>query len=138
MDCTNCGSGTGYAALRFANQNGKLNGGYSTNIFVDKVIASGGGRGFFCVSESGGAEITSVDISGTKNNAILIENCYGVTIKGGTVKGGGEVRVSARSEFANTKDISITLRVDDTTVTESPCGDNITWNISGNAKKNVC
>ncbi|KAF2642455.1 hypothetical protein P280DRAFT_467809 [Massarina eburnea CBS 473.64] len=138
VDCDNCGAGTGYAALRFANQNGKLNGGYSTNIYVDKLIAKGGGRGLFCVSESGAAEITTVDISGTENNAILIENCYGVNIKGGTVKGGGEVRISARDEFANTKDITVTLKVDDTTVKESPCGTNIKWNISGNAKKTVC
>ncbi|KAF1960468.1 hypothetical protein CC80DRAFT_489601 [Byssothecium circinans] len=138
VDCNNCGAGTGYAALRFANQNGKVNGGYSTNVYVDKLISRGGGRGFFCVSESGGAEIKSVDISGAGSNSILIENCYGVRILGGTVKGGGEVRISARTEFANTRDINITLKVDDTTVRESPCGDNTTWNISGNAKTTLC
>lgn len=138
VDCNNCGTGTGYAALRFANQNGKLNGGYSTNVFVDKLIARGGGRGLFCVSESGGAEIGTVDISNTGNNAMLIENCYGVNVKGGTVKGGGEVRISARTEFANTRDISLTLRVDDTTVRESPCGTNMKFSITGNAKTTLC
>ncbi|CAI6309508.1 unnamed protein product [Periconia digitata] len=138
VDCQNCATGNGYAALRFANQNGKLNGGYGTNVYVDRLIARGGGRGFFCVSESGGAEINSVDISNTGNNAILIENCYGVNIKSGTVNGGGEVRISARSEFANTRDISLTLRVDNTSVRESPCGTNMRFSITGNAQKTLC
>ncbi|ELR01771.1 hypothetical protein VC83_01002 [Pseudogymnoascus destructans] len=85
VDADNAGAGTGYAALRFANQNGKLNGGYETNIYVDKVVAKKGGRGFFCVSESRGAEIGIVDISDTEIYVILIENCYGVTVLGGTV-----------------------------------------------------
>jgi hypothetical protein len=47
--------GNGYATLRFANQNGRLaNGQYTTNIRVDRVKSRGGGRGIFCVSESGG------------------------------------------------------------------------------------
>ncbi|OBT53630.1 hypothetical protein VE04_06653 [Pseudogymnoascus sp. 24MN13] len=118
--------------------NGKLNGGYETNIFVDKVVAKGGGRGFFCVSESGGAEIRTVDISNTGNNAILIENCYGVTILGGTVNGGGEVRLAARDEFALTNDIELHLKVDGTTVRESPCGTNIVLDITGSATLDVC
>ena len=139
VDADNAGKGTGYAAFRMANQNGKLsNGQYTTNVFVDKVVARDGGRGVFCVSESGGAEITSVDIQNTGNNAVLIENCYNINIKGGTVKGGGEVRISARTEFANTRDVSITLTVNDSTVKESPCGTNTVWNISGNAKKTIC
>ncbi|KFZ11782.1 hypothetical protein V502_07394 [Pseudogymnoascus sp. VKM F-4520 (FW-2644)] len=138
VDADNAGSGTGYAALRFANQNGKLNGGYETNVYVDKVIAKGGGRGLFCVSESGGAEIGTVDISDTENNAILIENCYGVTVLGGTVTGGGEVRLSARDEFALTDDIELHLQVDGTTVRESPCGTNIVLDITGSATLDVC
>ncbi|OBT79213.1 hypothetical protein VF21_01730 [Pseudogymnoascus sp. 05NY08] len=138
VDADNAGAGTGYAAVRFANQNGKLNGGYETNIYVDKVIAKGGGRGFFCVSESGGAEIGTVNISDTGNNAILIENCYGVTVLGGTVNGGGEVRLSARDEFALTDDIELHLKVDGTTVRESPCGTNIVLDITGSATLDVC
>ena len=36
--------------------------------------ARGGGRGIFCVSESGGAQIDRVDIADTGSNAILVEN----------------------------------------------------------------
>lgn len=139
VDGNNVGSGTGYATLRFANQNGKLSSGsYSTNVYIEKVVSRGGGRGIFCVSESGGAEITTVDLASNGNNAVLIENCYNVAIKGGTVNGGGEVRLAARDEFANNKDISVTLRVDNNSVRESPCGENVTWNITGSASKNVC
>lgn len=139
VDCTNCGSGSGYAALRFANQNGMTaSGDYATNIYVDRVVASGGGRGIFCVSESGGAEIVDVTIADTESNAVLIENCYGVSILGGTVSGGGEVRISARDEFAVTSDVSVQLQVDGTSVRESPCGQGITWDISGDAAMDVC
>jgi hypothetical protein len=61
-----------------------------------------------------------------------------VSIDNGTVNGGGEVRVAARNEFPNTRDVNITLIVNDTTVRERPCGDNVNWNISGNASVNVC
>lgn len=139
VDGENVATGNGYATLRFANQNGKLNGGYNTNIYIDKVKSRGGGRGIFCVSESGAAEINSIDLANNGNNAILLENCYNVNIKGGTVSGGGEVRLAARSEFANSKDISITLKVDGTTVRESPCTANKTkWNLSGNGARTIC
>ncbi|KAK7700407.1 hypothetical protein SLS64_011015 [Diaporthe eres] len=135
----NAGSGTGYATLRFANQNGMLSdGNYETNVVIDKVVSTGGGRGIFCVSESGGAEIGTVDLSGNENNAILIENCYNVAIKGGTVQGGGEVRLSARDEFGITSDISLTLEVNDNTVRESPCSENPTFSITGDATLDVC
>jgi hypothetical protein len=139
VDCDNCGAGTGYAALRFANEAGKLNGAYGTNIYVNTVKARGGGRGIFCVSASGGAEIGSIAVSNTGNNAILIENCYNINIKGGSVSGGGEVRLAARSEFQNSRDIAISLRVDGTTVRESPCTANKTkWNLSGNGGRTIC
>lgn len=139
VDGDNVAAGNGYATLRFANQNGKLNGGYNTNVYIDKVKSRGGGRGVFCVSESGGAEIGSIDLANNGNNAILIENCYNVNIKGGTVNGGGEVRLSARTEFANSRDIAITARVDGTTVRESPCAANKTkWNLSGNGARQIC
>ncbi|KAF2742472.1 parallel beta-helix repeat protein [Sporormia fimetaria CBS 119925] len=138
VDGNNVAAGNGYATLRFANENGKLNGGYSTNVFVDRVVSRGGGRGIFCVSQSGGAQIGYVDLANNGNNAILIENCYGVNINGGTVSGGGEVRLAARTEFANNRDINISLRVDGTTVRESPCGDNTNWNLSGNGGRNIC
>jgi hypothetical protein len=139
VDGENVATGNGYATLRFANEAGKLNGNYNTNIFVNRVKSRGGGRGVFCVSQSGGAEIGTVDLANNGNNAILLENCYNVNIKGGTVNGGGEVRLSARTEFANSRDIAITLRVDGTTVRESPCTVNKTkWNLSGNGARTIC
>lgn len=135
----NAGAGTGYATLRFANQNGMLSdGNYETNVFIDRVVSTGGGRGIFCVSESGGAEIGTVELSNNENNAVLIENCYNVAIKGGTVQGGGEVRLSARDEFAITRDISLTLEVNDNSVRESPCSENPTFSITGDATLDVC
>lgn len=139
VDGDNVAKGNGYATLRFANENGKLpNGQYTANVFVDKVVSRGGGRGIFCVSQSGGAVIERAELSGNGNNAVLIENCYNVQIRGGTVSGGGEVRLAARTEFANNRDISITLAVNDNSVRESPCGQNIKWTISGNAKRQTC
>lgn len=139
VDGDNVATGSGYATFRMANRNGMQGeGDYTTNVFVDKVVARGGGRGVFCVSESGGAEIGEVDLSDNENNSVLIENCYNVAILGGTVSGGGEVRLSARDEFAITSDISISLTVDGTTVKESPCGENIVWDISGDAPLEVC
>ncbi|KAJ3034451.1 hypothetical protein HDV00_005030 [Rhizophlyctis rosea] len=139
VDCNNCATGTGYATLRFANRNGRLSSGsYTHNIFIDRVISRGGGRGLFCVSESGGAVINNLDLQNNGNNAVLIENCYNIQVKGGTIKGGGEVRLAARTEFANNRDHDITLTVNDNSVNENPCGTNIKWSISGNAKLNIC
>ncbi|GAA1669402.1 hypothetical protein GCM10009830_13940 [Glycomyces endophyticus] len=139
VDGNNVGAGTGYATLRFANNNGQLaNGSYTTNVWVDKVVSRGGGRGVFCVSQSGGAIIRNVDLASNGNNSILIENCYNLTIQAGTVNGGGEVRVAARTEFPNNKDVWITLTVNNTSVRESPCGDNVNWYLSGNGSRNIC
>jgi hypothetical protein len=139
VDGENVATGTGYATFRMANRNGRLsNGSYNTNVYVDTVISRGGGRGIFCVSESGGVNIRNVDLASNGNNSILIENCYNVTIQGGTVNGGGEVRIAARSEFPNTRDTNITLTVNNTSVRESPCADNSIWNLSGNGSRNIC
>lgn len=138
VDGNNVATGTGYATLRFANNNGQLaNGTYNTNVYVDKVVSRGGGRGIFCVSQSGGTVVKSVDLASNGNNSVLIENCYNFSIRAGTVNGGGEVRVAARSEFPNNKDVWVTMTVNNTTVRESPCGDNVNWTISGNASVNV-
>ncbi|MGN9766481.1 RICIN domain-containing protein [Micromonospora sp. SD12] len=125
VDAQGAGTGTGYAAFRMANRNGRVGSSYPTNIRVGNVIASGGGRGIFCVSESGGAVIDRVTISNTGNNAILVENCYNVTIAGvsGTVTGGGEVRISSRTEFPISSGIRFqNLTVSGTNITQSPCG----------------
>ena len=141
VDGENTAAGTGYATLRFANENGLINGSYPTNIHVDRVVSRGGGRGFFCVSNSGGAEINTVDLADNGNNSILIENCHNIRINGGTVNGGGEVRIAARTEFPNTSDVTISnLNVFNTNVRESPCGDNVNWiNVSVQGGSfNVC
>ncbi|WP_026122339.1 RICIN domain-containing protein [Nocardiopsis halotolerans] len=129
VDAEGAGTGTGYAAFRMANRNGRLNGDHPTNIRVGEVRARGGGRGIFCVSESGGAVIERVDIADTGNNAVLIENCHNVTIgeQGGTIAGPGTVRIAARSEFANTSDVTFqNLTLVDTALVERPCSVNLT------------
>jgi hypothetical protein len=134
VDAQNTGTGTGYAAFRMANRNGRVGGSYPTNIRVGNVIASGGGRGIFCVSESGGAVIDRVTISNTGNNSVLIENCYNVTIaaQSGTVSGGGEMRIAARTEFPPSSNIRFqNLTVSNTNIRWSPCTG------SGNVVSNV-
>ncbi|MEU7906497.1 hypothetical protein [Actinoplanes sp. NPDC049118] len=124
VDAENAGTGTGYAAFRMANRNGRVGSGYPTNIRVGTVKARGGGRGVFCVSESGGATIDNVDIANTGNNSVLVENCHNVVIAGGsgTISGGGEVRISSRTEFAPSSDIRFqNLRVTNTNIRWSPC-----------------
>ncbi|KAI1821294.1 hypothetical protein F4861DRAFT_478834 [Xylaria intraflava] len=139
VDGDNVAAGTGYATFRMANNNGQLaSGEYTPNVFVDKVVSRGGGRGVFCVSQSGGAVISSVDLADNGNNAILLENCYNIVIEGGTVSGGGEVRISSRDEFPVSSDLSITLTVNDNTVHESPCATNMDWSISGDASMDIC
>ncbi|MFE8960409.1 hypothetical protein [Streptomyces iakyrus] len=143
VDAENAGSGTGYAAFRMANRNGRIGSGYPTNIRVGEVVARGGGRGVFCVSESGGAVIDKVTLSNTGNNSVLIENCYNVSLaaQSGTITGGGELRLAARSEFANNKDITIqNLTVTNSAIRESPCGENTEFrNITRvNTSQSVC
>ncbi|WP_184956481.1 RICIN domain-containing protein [Paractinoplanes abujensis] len=124
VDAENAGAGTGYAAFRMANRNGRVGDAYPNTVKVGTVKARGGGRGIFCVSESGGATIDRVDIANTGNNSVLVENCYNVVIAGvsGTISGGGEVRIAARAEFAPSSGISFrNLTVANTNITWSPC-----------------
>lgn len=141
VDGDNVATGTGYATLRFANENGRVNGSYPTNIRVGRVVSRGGGRGIFCVSNSGGIEIEEIDLANNGNNAILLENCHNVRINSGRIDGGGELRIAARSEFPNTSDVRIAnLNITDTSVRESPCGENVSWvnvNVSSGSY-NVC
>ncbi|MDX3645711.1 hypothetical protein [Streptomyces sp. MB09-02B] len=143
VDADGAGAGTGYAAFRMANRNGRVGSGYPTNIRVGEVIARGGGRGVFCVSESGGAVIDRINLTNTGNNAILIENCYNVNLaaQSGTVSGGGEIRLAARSEFANNRDITVqNLTVTNSSIRESPCGENTTFrnNRLVNSAQTIC
>jgi hypothetical protein len=58
------------------------------------------------------------------------------------VVGGGEVRIAARTEFANSRDITFqNLTVNNTNVNESPCADNSTFTnltLQGSARLTVC
>jgi hypothetical protein len=143
VDAQNAGSGTGYAAFRMANRNGRIGSSYYTNIRVGTVKATGGGRGVFCVSESGGATIDRIELYNTGNNAILIENCYNVNVaaQGGWISGGGDVRLAERSEFSGNRDITLqNFSLTNNRIVESPCADNLTIrNISlNNASVNRC
>ncbi|MUL42347.1 right-handed parallel beta-helix repeat-containing protein [Streptomonospora sp. PA3] len=143
VDAEGAGTGTGYAAFRMANRNGRIGDSYPTNIRVGEVIARGGGRGVFCVSESGGAVIDRVDIADTGSNAMLLENCYNVTIaaESGTVSGPGDIRIASRDEFPVSRDITLqNLTINDSAINERPCGVNITVrnNTFNNSSRNVC
>jgi hypothetical protein len=143
VDAENAGTGTGYAAFRMANRNGRVGSSYPTNIRVGEVIARGGGRGVFCVSESGGAVIDRVTLTDTGNNSILIENCYNVSLaaQSGTITGGGELRLAARTEFPNNDNITVqNLTVTNSSIRESPCGTNTTFrNITRvNTSQSIC
>ncbi|MEH1130287.1 hypothetical protein [Micromonospora sp. CPCC 206061] len=137
VDAENTGTGTGYAAFRMANRNGRIGSSYPTNIRVGTVRARGGGRGIFCVSESGGAVIDRIDIANTGNNSVLVENCYNVTLAGasGTVSGGGEMRIAARTEFPPSSNIRFqNLTVSNTNIRWSPCTG--TGNVVSNVTRN--
>ncbi|GAA2363232.1 right-handed parallel beta-helix repeat-containing protein [Streptomyces carpaticus] len=143
VDGQGTGTGTGYAAFRMANRNGRVGDSYPTNIRVGEVIARGGGRGIFCVSESGGVVIDRINIADTGNNAILIENCYNVNLAAvsGTVSGGGGIRIAARTEFANTRDVVLqNLTITNNSLTENPCGVNIQYrNLTlNNSSRSTC
>jgi hypothetical protein len=125
-------AGEGYAVFRMANNNGEKNGDHPTNIRVGKVVARGGGRGIFCVTESGGAIIDEVDIEGTGNNSILIESCFNITIGNASapsrIADSGELRTAKRSDLPAPADISfVNIAVTGTSVREDPCVDSVTW-----------
>jgi hypothetical protein len=91
VSCTDCATGTGYAAFRVANSVGKVGSSFPAgNVHVGKVFARGGGRGIFSVSGCGGVTIDEIDIADTGNTSILLQNTYNTTIAAvsGTVDGG--------------------------------------------------
>lgn len=96
VSCTNCGTGTGYAAFRIANNAGKVGSDWPAgNIRVSKVYARGGGRGIFAVSGSGGLTIDTIDIASTGSQPILLQNCINTTIAASSGKvSGGQILLS--------------------------------------------
>lgn len=133
VSCTDCAVGTGYAAFRMANNNGVINGNHDTvNIIAKSVIARGGGRGIFSVSGSGAARIDQIDIEGTGNNSILLENAHNVTVGNTTtqsrVANSGQLRIAGTSSDILIRNIAVS----GTTLSESPCASNSTWtNVNG-------
>ncbi|WP_456284790.1 hypothetical protein [Microbacterium sp. JZ101] len=128
VDAVGAGTGTGYAAFRIANRAGRIGDAYPTNIRVGTVKATGGGRGVFCVSESGGLIIDRVELTDTGNNPVLIENCTNVSLatSGGTISR-GDVRLAERTEFPGNRDITLrnlTL-INGARIVENPCADNL-------------
>ncbi len=128
VSCTDCAKGTGYAAFRMANNNGRINNGYGTvNIIAKSVVARGGGRGIFSVSGSGAARIDKVDIEGTGNNSILLENAHNVTVGNATTQSriadSGQLRIAGTSSDLKLQNIAVS----GTTIQESPCATNSTW-----------
>jgi hypothetical protein len=133
VTCTNCATGTGYAAFRMANDNGVINGGYDTvNVIAKSVVARGGGRGIFSVSGSGAARIDHVDLEDTGNNSILLENAHNVTVgntgKQSRIADSGQLRIAGTSSDIRIQNIAVS----GSTISESPCATNSTWsNVNG-------
>lgn len=137
VTCTNCASGTGYAAFRMANNNGVISGGTGTvNIVAKSVVARGGGRGIFSVSGSGAARIDHVDIQDTGNNSILLENAHNVTV-GSTgqqsrIASAGDLRIAGTSSDIRIQNIALS----GTSAVENPCATNSTWTSVNGAPTN--
>lgn len=133
VTCTDCAVGAGYAAFRMANDNGRINNGYGTvNIIAKSVVARGGGRGIFSVSGSGAARIDKVDLEGTGNNSILLENAHNVTVgnpmEQSRIADSEQLRIAGTSSDIRIQNIAVT----GTSISESPCATNSTWtNVNG-------
>lgn len=70
VDSEDVATGSGCATFRMADNDGQeSDGGYDTNIWVGEVI-SRGGRGVFCVSQSGGVVINHIDLADNDNLSI--------------------------------------------------------------------
>ncbi len=142
VDAEDAATGTGYAGFRIANEAGKIGNEWPAgNIHVGAVRAIRGGRGVFCVSDSGGLTIDRLTLENNGNNSILLENCHNVQIAtdSGTISGGGEVRISQRTdEHTPTSNISLgNLTITGTELNEEPCASNtVVCNVEGTV--NAC
>lgn len=87
-------NGGGYAGLRLANNAGP-------GISVDQVTVRGGARGVFCVSGSHDITVARVDIEGTQQQGILIEDCQSVSINGGSIRNTNSEAVRIASRTSN-------------------------------------
>lgn len=144
VDGEDVATGGGYATFRIANEAGREGTVWNeSSIHVKKIRARRGGRGIFCVSDSGGLTVDEVDIADTGNNSMLLENCHNTRIGaiGGTVSGGGEIRISQRAnEHTPTSNLTIqNLKITGTSLRESPCGNNVVvCNVESTGNLDVC
>jgi hypothetical protein len=142
-----------------ANRNGRYNDGtYPTNIIVDMVKSEGGGRGIFCVSESGGARVDRVEIRAAGTDpAVFIEDCYNVHlgrlggfVDRGTSSSNHRITITGRTSggtdggpqfLGYSTDVTIeNLTITRSPISESPCGQRNTVrnNTLINTTLNVC
>lgn len=96
----------------------------------------GGGRGVFSVSGSGAARIDYVDIEGTGNNSMLLENAHNVSVgtatKQSRIADSGQLRIAGTSSDIRIQNIAVS----GTTISESPCASNSTWTSVNGAPTN--
>lgn len=124
----------GYAVFRMANDNGRNwdDNTHPFSIHVGKVIAraSGGpdGRGIFCLTGSGGVTIDEIDVEGTSNHSIYLQDCTNVVIGNPStqsrVHASGAILLrppSANLSFENLSITSTNLTID------QGCPTNLTW-----------
>lgn len=126
----------GYAVFRMANDNGRNwddnDNTHPFTIHVGKVIArsSGGpdGRGIFCLTRSGGVVIDEIDIEGTANHSIYLQECTNVVIGNpntqSRVHASGAILLrppSANITFENLAITSTNLTID------QDCPANLVW-----------
>ncbi len=140
VTCTGCAGGTTYAAFRIANQAGNVNDDDTYpagNIHVGEINATGGGRGIFCVSASGGLTVDRFDIEDVgAAPEIFIENCYNITLatEEGTLTGGqARIGYNANNGPPSSNVVFQNMTLDNASILESPCD----WGDLGNRALDV-
>lgn len=87
-----CGNGTGYAAMRFANN--------CSGATVQRVNATNCGRGLFILNSTG-ITVNSVSISGSVQDSIWIQNGSNNKVLSGTVRGKNPVITNSPGSSIN-------------------------------------
>uniref|UniRef100_L2G235 Ricin b lectin n=1 Tax=Colletotrichum fructicola (strain Nara gc5) TaxID=1213859 RepID=L2G235_COLFN len=123
---------------------------------IDQVIARNVGESGLLLQKTTNARVGLVDGNnvgaGTGYGTLRFANNNGQNPNGNyntnvyidkVVSRGGGFCVSQSgaaviTSFPNNRDIWITLKVDGTTVRESPCGENTNWTLTGNGARNIC
>lgn len=118
----------GYAAFRTVSRNGRMDdGNYPTNVVIEKLKVSSGGRGITCGTESGGLLVREVDIANAQEQAVLVQNCYNFRIEGGVITNSQPIRLADSIEGDDIqqpkrRDLALcNLRILNTLIKEQPC-----------------